>query len=126
MAPGIYKTFRKVWKKNVRYDIQRGLLNKDDFTLHIDNNNQYNYVRLENMFDDDDDLIESVLDNRIKEYRYDNFNKVGDCLSDDIKKLIDITRDETENACYQAMEGLVHNLHTLHSRAGAQVKCCLV
>lgn len=121
MAPGIYKTFRKVWKKNVRYDIQRGLLNKDDFTLHIDNNNQYNYVRLENMFDDDDDLIESVLDNRIKEYRYDNFNKVGDCLSDDIKKLIDITRDETENACYQAMEGLVHNLNTLHSRAGAQV-----
>lgn len=126
MAPGIYKTFRKVWKKNVRYDIQRGLLNKDDFTLHIDNNNQYNYVRLENMFDDDDNLIESVLDNRIKEYRYDNFNKVGDCLSDDIKKLIDITRDETENACYQAMEGLVHNLNTLHSRAGAQVKCCLV
>jgi ribonucleoside-triphosphate reductase len=121
MAPGIYKTFRKVWKKNVRYDIQRGLLNKDDFTLHIDNNNQYNYVRLENMFDDDNDLIESVLDNRIKEYRYDNFNKVGDCLSDDIKKLIDITRDETENACYQAMEGLVHNLNTLHSRAGAQV-----
>ena len=126
MAPGIYKTFRKVWKKNVRYDIQRGLLNKDDFTLHIDNNNQYNYVRLENMFDDDDDLIESALDNRIKEYRDDNFNKVGDCLSDDIKKLIDITRDETENACYQAMEGLVHNLNTLHSRAGAQVKCCLV
>ena len=121
MAPGIYKTFRKVWKKNVRHDIQRGLLKEDDFTLRIDNNDQYNYVRIENMFDDDDDLIESVLDNRIKEYRYDNFNKVGDCLSDDIKKLIDITRDETENACYQAMEGIVHNLNTLHSRAGAQV-----
>lgn len=121
MAPGIYKTFRKVWKKNINYDIQRGLLNKDDFTLRIDNNNQYNYVRLENMFDDDNDLIESVLDSRIKEYRYDNFNKIGDCLSDDIKQLIDITRDETENACYQAMEGIVHNLNTLHSRAGAQV-----
>lgn len=121
MAPGIYKTFRKVWKKNINYDIQRGLLNKDDFTLRIDNNNQYNYVRLENMFDGDDALIESILDSRIKEYRYDNFNKIGDCLSDDIKQLIDITRDETENACYQAMEGIVHNLNTLHSRAGAQV-----
>ena len=126
MAPGIYKTFRKVWKKNVRYDIQRGLLNENDFTLRIDDNNQYNYVRLENMFDEDDALIESVLNSRIKEYRYDNFNKVGDCLSDDIKQLIDITRDETENACYQAMEGIVHNLNTLHSRAGAQVECCLV
>ncbi len=114
MAPGIYKTFRKVWKKNVRYDIQRGLLNEDDFTLRIDHNNQYNYVRLENMFDEDDSLIESVLDSRIKEYRYDNLNKVGDCLSDDLKQLIDITCDETENACYQAMEGIVHNLNTLH------------
>ena len=28
---------------------------------------------------------------------------------------------ETENATYQAMEALVHNLNTMHSRAGAQV-----
>ena len=126
MAPGIYKTFRKIWKKNVRYDIQRGLLKEDDFTLYT-NNNEYNYVRLENIFDDEDNvLIESTLDDRIKEYRYNNFNKIGDRLTDELKQLIDITRDETENACYQAMEGIVHNLNTLHSRAGAQVECCLV
>ena len=29
--------------------------------------------------------------------------------------------DEIENATYQAMEALVHNLNTMHSRAGAQV-----
>ena len=28
---------------------------------------------------------------------------------------------KTEKDCYQAMEGLVHNLNTMHSRAGAQV-----
>lgn len=28
---------------------------------------------------------------------------------------------ETERATYQAMEALVHNLNTMHSRAGAQV-----
>lgn len=29
--------------------------------------------------------------------------------------------DETENATYQAMQALVHNLNTMHSRAGAQI-----
>ena len=29
-------------------------------------------------------------------------------------------KEETERATYQAMEGLVHNLNTMHSRAGAQ------
>ena len=28
---------------------------------------------------------------------------------------------ETDRATYQAMEALVHNLNTMHSRAGAQV-----
>lgn len=30
------------------------------------------------------------------------------------------TEKETENATYQAMEALIHNLNTMHSRAGAQ------
>ncbi|MDR2435412.1 MAG: anaerobic ribonucleoside triphosphate reductase [Treponema sp.] len=29
--------------------------------------------------------------------------------------------EETEKACYQAMEALIHNLNTMHSRAGAQI-----
>ena len=29
--------------------------------------------------------------------------------------------ERTDRACYQAMEALVHNFNTLHSRAGAQV-----
>ena len=30
------------------------------------------------------------------------------------------TEKETEKATYQAMEALIHNLNTMHSRAGAQ------
>ncbi len=30
-------------------------------------------------------------------------------------------QDETDRTCYQAMEALVHNLNTMHSRAGAQI-----
>lgn len=41
------------------------------------------------------------------------------------KNIMDFTRKfayrETERATYQAMEALVHNLNTMHSRAGAQI-----
>ncbi|MGB5824239.1 MAG: anaerobic ribonucleoside triphosphate reductase [Proteocatella sp.] len=37
------------------------------------------------------------------------------------KFAIERTLVETQRACYQAMEALVHNLNTMHSRAGAQI-----
>jgi ribonucleoside-triphosphate reductase len=36
-------------------------------------------------------------------------------------EVYDKALEKTEKDCYQAMEGLVHNLNTMHSRAGAQV-----
>ena len=36
-------------------------------------------------------------------------------------KIFDFAIKETKRQTYQAMEGLVHNLYTMHSRAGAQV-----
>lgn len=45
--------------------------------------------------------------------------------SETAKKIQDFTLErtlvETKRACYQAMEALVHNLNTMHSRAGAQI-----
>lgn len=37
------------------------------------------------------------------------------------KKVIEASKKDTERETFQAMEGLVHNLNTMHSRAGAQV-----
>lgn len=37
------------------------------------------------------------------------------------KKVIDQTIADVKDETYQAMEGLIHNLNTMHSRAGAQV-----
>jgi ribonucleoside-triphosphate reductase len=34
---------------------------------------------------------------------------------------LDKAREETEKTTYQAMEALIHNLNTMHSRAGAQI-----
>ncbi|MDO4271613.1 MAG: anaerobic ribonucleoside triphosphate reductase [Candidatus Saccharibacteria bacterium] len=36
-------------------------------------------------------------------------------------KIFKLAREETKHLTYQAMESLVHNLNTMHSRAGAQV-----
>ena len=36
-------------------------------------------------------------------------------------KIFDMAIEDTKKQTYQAMEGLVHNLNTMHSRAGAQV-----
>ncbi len=37
------------------------------------------------------------------------------------KRCYDYSKQETERATYQAMEALIHNLNTMHSRAGAQI-----
>ena len=45
--------------------------------------------------------------------------------AENVERIIEFTlkyaRRETERATYQAMEALVHNLNTMHSRAGAQI-----
>ena len=38
-----------------------------------------------------------------------------------LKFVLKHTVKETDRATYQAMEALVHNLNTMHSRAGAQI-----
>lgn len=38
-----------------------------------------------------------------------------------IKFIIENSEKETDRATYQAMEALIHNLNTMHSRAGAQI-----
>ena len=42
-------------------------------------------------------------------------------LSNMINQIIEVSLIETEQQTFQAMEALVHNLNTMHSRAGAQV-----
>jgi len=128
MTPGIYKSFRKAWKRNVEKAIEFGLLDKDDFTLIIipkdkeDNtitNDEYKYVRIKDLFERDD-FIESILSDK-KDYQYFNKEKTGDCLDNEIYKIINMTKKDVERECYQAMEGFVHNLNTLHARAGSQL-----
>ena len=92
MRQGIYKSFRKALK-----------LNSDKF----------------NKFNTEEELIEinNTNDEYIDKLLVDDMDWIGN-----LKKVLEVTRKDIERECYQAMEGFVHNLNTLHSRAGAQVK----
>ena len=119
MAPGIYKTFRKALKKNLeRYmDYDKSHLNY--FWEHGEYSESHKEIikKINDYIETEDN---SVLDQFLGGIW---LKTIFDDTDTDI--ILDSVKD-TERACYQAMEGLVHNLNTLHSRAGAQVKCCLV
>lgn len=60
-------------------------------------------------------------------YTYQKYLKEGyaicECLNDlkDKAWILDYAMEKTTRDTYQAMEGFIHNLNTMHSRAGAQV-----
>lgn len=101
MAPGIYKTFRKSLKDNLNKYI--------DYT-NDDSDKKWLVKRcIEGIVDMNNNDIDKIL------------IKMTDTNSSASDKIIENAVKDTERQCYQAMEGIVHNLNTLHSRAGAQV-----
>ena len=103
MAPGIYKTF----KKSLRDNLNKYL----DYSTDSDDIKEDIESRIESIvnmdYDDLDKLLLSV-----------NYNSTDSILPSN--KIIQNSIKDTEKQCYQAMEGIVHNLNTLNSRAGAQ------
>lgn len=103
MAPGVLKTFKKEFKQAI-YE----LLDFSGFSA---------FVSMDKISKEIDKLTSIEFDVSI----FDNFYK--DSL--EVKKIFDksyeIAFAKTDRATYQAMEAFVHNLNTMHSRAGAQV-----
>ncbi len=112
MADGVRKTFKQIYKSNffkalslICPQIQlsmkeiKGLIEKNSHELKLDM--PKDYVEEEQKI-----FAEIGIDNenikRIQKFAYDN------------------SVIETEREVYQAMEALLHNLNTMHSRAGAQ------
>ena len=103
MAPGVLKTFKKQYKT--------AILELLEFTGFD------TFVNL-NKINDKVDKLESI--------EFD-LSYMEDCTKDSEKvreifaKAYDIALKKTDRRTYQAMEAFVHNLNTMHSRAGAQV-----
>ena len=106
MAPGVAKTFVKEIIK-VLHTLYKGT------TLTSLKKELKNYRRKNRLIMNDDGLAfvrEAIVANITR--RLDN---------DEIERIIEIATEYTEEATQQAMEAAVHNLNSMHSRAGAQV-----
>ena len=103
MAPGVLKTFKKEFKQELSE-----MLDLEGFI---------GLVKF-------DKVLESVEKLESIEFDLDIFNEFynkSERLEEIFKKAYDNAWNKTDRATYQAMEGFIHNLNTMHSRAGAQV-----
>ena len=103
MAPGVLKTFKKQFKQQL-YDL-------------LDYEDMLGFVNMDRISKDIDKLSSIEID--IKEF--DNYCKDSEVLKKGFAKAYEKALAKTNRATYQAMEAFVHNLNTMHSRAGAQV-----
>ena len=103
LAPGVVKTFRKQFKQMV--------------SDYLDITDFGKFVSMNSIAKEIDKLNSIDVDLTI----FDRFCKE----SEEMKKLFKLSYEKalkkTDRMTYQAMEAFVHNLNTMHSRAGAQV-----
>ena len=115
MAPGVKKTFRKQFRDNLAKALE---------VFGADENNEVDAQALTEKIEQQtgkwaclaggngyDEAMAAALGETLSE------EQVGKCMRF-ARKYAD---KETRKATYQAMEALVHNLNTMHSRAGAQI-----
>ena len=103
MAPGVLKTFKKQLKQQI-YDLL-------DYTGLTD------FVNMDKVSSIVDKLNSIEFDISI----FENFYKESDSVYRLFEKSYEKALEKTNRITYQAMEAFVHNLNTMHSRAGAQV-----
>ena len=103
MAPGVLMTFKKQFKQSI-YELL-------DFTDFI------SFVNMDKVAKEVDKLTSIEFDMNIFESIYKDSREVKRIF----EKAYDTAIAKTDRTTYQAMEAFVHNLNTMHSRAGAQV-----
>lgn len=116
MAPGVAKTYAKLYIKNLTNAIEL-LTGRDDVKTII--------KEMSDRIKEDKKIVPS-LDNKNgytsveKEYLYNLF-KDEEMIKKAQEFAVNKAYKDTDRATYQAMEAFIHNLNTMHSRAGAQV-----
>lgn len=115
LSDGVRKTYRRLYKKHLSeaIDLLSDIEDEREFTQNILNEVESSTGRIAKLDLDEEFVnaiksklieagIEEVIANKICEYTEKNALK------------------DTDRATFQGMEALVHNLNTMHSRAGAQ------
>ena len=116
MAPGVKKTYKKRYRQNLARAIE--LLCEEENPVEIANE----------ICDKAEEASKEypVLEGRNPEYSKAELEllteKFDEKLAGKLQRFaFKQAEKETDRATYQAMEALIHNLNTMHSRAGAQI-----
>lgn len=116
LAEGVYKTFKKLYINNMSkalelYEEIEALDEIKDIVSYVEGNtNTKVSISLDESYIN---LEKQELSNRLK-IKEDIVEKIQKFAWKEAYK-------ETDRSTYQAMEAFIHNLNTMHSRAGAQV-----
>ena len=103
LAPGVLKTFKKEFKQEL-YELLE-VFGFDDFV---------NFDKVVELIDKQTSI---EVDLNIFDELFNDSKKVKEL----VKTAYDNAINKTDRSTYQAMEAFIHNLNTMHSRAGAQV-----
>jgi len=103
LAPGVLKTYKKQLKMTIQ-----DLLDYSDFASFVPQKSLETEIMKLTTINNDIEIFEK-------------FYKENESLKRLFKMAMDKALAKTDRITYQAMEAFVHNLNTMHSRAGAQV-----
>ena len=103
LAPGVVKTFRKQLKMTIQ-----DLLDYSDFA---------SFVNMKTI----EDVISKLTTINTPVETFEKFYKENESLKRLFTMALEKAVAKTDKITYQAMEAFIHNLNTMHSRAGAQV-----
>ena len=116
LAPGVRKTYKKTYASNLAKAIE--LLEDKDSGIISQVKQRVQQI------EKDTGLYPTLSES--KEYKQAEREALRDIVPDDAmyekihRFVVENSYSETDRATYQAMEALIHNLNTMHSRAGAQ------
>ena len=103
LAPGVIKTFKKQLKMTIQ-----DLLDYSDFS---------SFINMKSV----EDVISKINTIEIDVETFEKYYKENGSLKRLFAMSIEKAKSKTDRITYQAMEAFIHNLNTMHSRAGAQV-----
>ena len=116
MAKGVKKSYKKLYKSNLQKCMQLlcGLEDSEEKAEEVMETflKEYEYVPA---LSDDDEKIE-IQKKVLADYILDK-----GLIDKTVAFVRDTAEKEVDKQTYQAMEAFIHNLNTMHSRAGAQI-----
>ena len=103
LAPGVLKTYKKQLKMTIQ-----DLLDYSDFASFVPQKSLETEIMKLTSIENDIEIFEK-------------YYKDNESLKRLFKMAMEKAVEKTDKITYQAMEAFIHNLNTMHSRAGAQV-----